>query len=400
MTATRTIAEIVARDLCIGCGLCEAVTRGRIRMVITSAGSLRPSPADGFTPTEEATLVSACPGAVAEARVEDGFDSDPVWGAYRYMARAWAGHRDVRHEAATGGVLTALGMHALRTGRVDFVLHVGADPERPMRSCWVISENPESVQANTTSRYGPTAPLAGMSAALDRGQPFAIIAKPCDLGAVHSLSRTDPRIDELCTIRLALVCGGQSRLSKSQAVLDEFGLEEDELALFRYRGHGNPGPTVVETLDERRFVKTYLELWENEAGWEVETRCKFCPDALGEAADVAAADIWPGGAPTGEDEGFNGIIVRTAAGEALVASAVAAGELVLAGPITPREFDGFQPHQVRKKEALAARYQGLADSGIAPIETRGLRIEELGRRLDPERFEHERAGTRRRAARL
>ncbi len=400
MTVTRTIAEIVARDLCIGCGLCEALTGGRVEMVMTPAGSLRPSPVDGFTPTEEATLVSACPGAVAEARVDLGFDSDPVWGAYRYMARAWAGHRDVRHEGATGGVLTALGMHALRTGRVDFVLHVGADPERPMRSRWVISQTPESVKANTTSRYGPTAPLAGMATALDRGQPFAIIAKPCDLGAVHALSATDTRVNELCTVRLALVCGGQSRLSKSRAVLDEFGVDEDEVALFRYRGHGNPGPTVVETLDERRFVKTYLELWEDEAGWDVETRCKFCPDALGEAADVAAADIWPGGAPTGEDEGFNGIIVRTAAGEDLVASAAAAGELVLGGPITPREFDDFQPHQVRKKEALAARYLGLADCGIAPIETRGLRISELGQRLDPERFEHERAGTRRRAARL
>ena len=397
MTATRAIAEIVARDLCVGCGLCEALTGGRVKMVMTSAGSLRPSPADGFTPQEEATLVSACPGAVAEARVEDGFDSDPVWGAYRYMARAWASHPDVRHEGATGGVLTALGMHALRTGRVDFVLHVGADPARPMRSRWVISETPESVQANTTSRYGPTSPLAGMATALDQGQLFAIIAKPCDLGAVHSLSRTDPRIDELCTVRLALVCGGQSRLSKSLAVLDEFGLDEDELALFRYRGHGNPGPTVVETLDERRFVKTYLELWENEAGWEVETRCKFCPDALGEAADVAAADIWPGGAPTGEDEGFNGIIVRTEAGEDLVASAAAAGALVLGGPITPREFDDLQPHQVRKKEALAARYQGLADAGVAGIETRGLRIEELGRRINAERFASERAGARRRA---
>ena len=400
MTVTRAIAEIVARDLCIGCGLCEALTGGRVEMVMTSAGSLRPSPVDGFTPTEEATLVSACPGAVAEARVEAGFHSDPVWGAYRSMARAWAGHRDVRHEGATGGVLTALAMHALRTGRVTFVLHVGADPERPLRSRWVISENPESVQANTTSRYGPTAPLAGMEAALDRGQPFAIIAKPCDLGAVHALSATDTRVNELCTVRLALVCGGQSRLSKSRAVLDEFGVDEDEVALFRCRGHGNPGPTVVETLDGRRFVKTYLELWEDEAGWDVETRCKFCPDALGEAADVAAADIWPGGAPTGEDEGFNGIVVRTAAGEDLVASAAAAGELVLGGPITPREFDDFQPHQVRKKEALAARYLGLADCGIAPIETRGLRISELGQRLDPERFEHERAGTRRRAARL
>ena len=396
----RTIAEIVAADMCIGCGLCEALTAGRVQMVMTPAGSLRPSPADGFTPDEEAVLVSVCPGAVAEARACDGTDPDPVWGAYRSMARAWAGRAGVRYQGATGGVLTALGMHALDTGRVDFVLHVGADPDRPMRSRWVISETPESVQANTGSRYGPTAPLAGMAAALDRGQPFAVIAKPCDLGAVHSLSRSDPRVDGLCTLRLALVCGGQSRLSKSQAVLDEFGLDEDDVALFRYRGHGNPGPTVVETLDGRRFSKPYLEMWEDEAGWDVETRCKFCPDALGEAADVAAADIWPGGAPTGEDEGFNGIIVRTGAGEELVASAVAAGELVLGGPITPREFDGLQPHQVRKKQALAARYQGLADSGVAPIETRGLRIDELGRRLDPERFEHERAGARRRAARL
>ena len=397
---TRTIAQIVADDLCIGCGLCEAVTEGRVKMVMTPAGSLRPSPADGFTPVEEAQLVSACPGAVAESRVEAGCHSDPVWGAYRYMAQAWAGRPDVRYEAATGGVLTALGMHAVRTGRVDFVLHVGADAERPMRSRWVMSETPESVQANTASRYGPTAPLAGLAVALDRGRPFAVIAKPCDLGAVHALSRTDPRVDELCTVRLALVCGGQSRLSKSQAVLDEFGLHEDELALFRYRGHGNPGPTVVETLDGRRFTKTYLELWEDESGWDLETRCKFCPDALGEAADVASADIWPGGAPTGEDEGFNGIIVRTAVGEELVASAVQAGDLVVTDRITPRQFDDFQPHQVRKKEALAARYQGLADAGVAPIETRGLRISELGQRLTPERFEHERAGARRRAERL
>ena len=400
LNVNRTIAQIVATDMCIGCGLCEALTGGRVEMVMTPAGSLRPSSTNQFTPTEEAALVAACPGAVAEARVELGCRSDPVWGAYRSMARAWAGRARVRYEGATGGVLTALGMHALSTGRVDFVLHVGADPERPMRSRWVISETPESVQANTASRYGPTAPLAGMAAALDRGRPFAVIAKPCDLGTVHALSRSDRRVDELCTLRLALVCGGQSRLSKSQAALEEFGVDEDDVALFRYRGHGNPGPTVVETVDGRRFSKPYLEMWEDEAGWQVETRCKFCPDALGEAADVASADIWPGGAPTGEDEGFNGIIVRTAAGEELVSSAVAAGELVLGGPITPREFDDLQPHQVRKKEALAARYQGLVDSGIAPIETRGLRITELGRRLDPERFERERAGTRRRAARL
>lgn len=380
----QSIAEVVKSGLCIGCGLCEAVTNGRVRMTMTSYGSLRPAPVDAFSSEEQERILTACPGVVAEPRVEVGLESDPVWGAFAPMRYAWAGDPEIRFRAATGGVLTALGVHLVRHTHARFILHVGADPERPMRSIWVLSETPEQVIARTGSRYGPVAPLAGLNAALDRGEPFAIIAKPCDLGAVHRFARTDARVDELCVARLALVCGGQSRLSKSAEVLAEYDLSENELALFRYRGYGNPGPTRIETRDGRIFEKTYLELWENEAGWELETRCKVCPDALGEAADVAAADVWPGGSPTGEDAGFNGIVVRSKAGSELVASAVEAGDLVLGDAITPREFDDFQPHQVRKKEALAARFEGLTDSGLPVIGTLGLRVEELGNRIDQE----------------
>jgi hypothetical protein len=54
-----SIAEVVASGLCIDCGLCETVTRGRIPMVMTPAGSLRPTPADRFSPEEEAVLLAA-----------------------------------------------------------------------------------------------------------------------------------------------------------------------------------------------------------------------------------------------------------------------------------------------------------------------------------------------------
>ena len=393
----QSIAEVVTGGLCVGCGLCEAVTGGRVRMTMTSYGTLRPTPADAFTPEEEAQLLAACPGVVVEPRVEPGLQTDPIWGSFSSMRYAWAGDPEVRFRAATGGVLTALGAHLLRHQKVRSVLHVRADPDHPMRSHCVLSETADDVVANTGSRYGPAAPLAGIAAALERGEPFAIIAKPCDLNAVHRLGRTDPRVDRLCVARLALVCGGQSRLTKSQSVLTEFGLTEDELTLFRYRGYGNPGPTRIETRDGSAFQKTYLELWEDESGWDLETRCKLCPDALGEAADIAAADVWPGGAPTGEDAGFNGIIVRSAAGEALIEAAVASGDLVLGEPITPRQFDDFQPHQVRKKEALAARYDGLAQAGLPIIDTPGLRLEELGERLSPSARAAETSGTLARA---
>ncbi len=391
-----SVAEIVASGLCIGCGLCEAVTEQRVSMRLTDSGSLRPAPIDGFSPEEETAILAACPGTTASPRSDLDVPADPVWGRVGDIRYAWAGHPDVRFEAATGGVLTALGMHLLDSGQAAFVLHVGADPSAPMRSRWVISETSASVRANAGSWYGPTAPLAGLGKALDRGQPFAIIAKPCDLGAVHAYARTDKRVDDLVVARLTMVCGGQSRFEKSADVIDELGLDETEVSLFRYRGYGNPGPTRVETHDGRSFELTYNEMWDDEAGWKTESRCTVCPDALGECADVAAADAWPGGGPTGEDEGFNGIMVRSLAGTALVQSAVDAGALVIGDEITAREYDDLQPHQVRKKVALSARYAGMSAAGHPVIATDGLRVDELGERLTNDQRAAEIAGTTRR----
>lgn len=379
--AAASVAEVVSSGLCIGCGLCEAVTAGRVRMAMTDAGSLRPRPADGFSEQEERQILSACPGTTAQARALTDAYLDPIWGAHSDMRYAWAGNPDVRFEAATGGVLTALGMHLLDSGQAAFVLHVAADPDQPMRSTWVMSDTPEQVRARAGSRYGPTAPLAGLLVALERSQPFAIIAKPCDLGAVHALSRSDPRIDALCVARMAMVCGGQSRLRKSQRLLEEFNLSEQDVSLFRYRGHGNPGLTTVETKAGQRIQKTYQELWEDESAWELETRCKLCPDALGEAADLAAADVWPGGGPTGEDVGFNGIVIRSPAGQTLVQAAVSTGHLTLGDPISPDMFNDFQPHQLRKKYAIDARLEGLEEAGLPRIATDGLRLAALGDRL-------------------
>lgn len=399
VSSPASIGDVIANDLCIGCGLCESVTGGRVTMTLTAKGSLRPTTTD-FRHDEEAILAAACPGLVAEARPEPSFDVDPVWGAHGTMAHAWAGDPDVRFKSATGGVLTALGVHLLTTGQVRFVLHVGADPDQPMRSRTVLSETAESMIENTGSRYGPTSPLDRLHEALDRDQPFAVVAKPCDLGAIHRLSRVDDRVDRLCTFRLAMVCGGQSKLTKSQLLLDESGFAEERLTTFRYRGYGNPGPTVLETIDGARFETTYRELWEDESSWDLETRCKLCPDALGETADVSAADVWPGGGPEGEDEGFNGVIVRSLRGEALLDAAFLSGDLTRGTDISPDQFNDFQPHQVRKKHALRSRYQGMTDAGVEPIDAIGLRIEKLGAHLSPTEAEAHRTGTATRMDRI
>ena len=388
-----TIREVVENGLCIGCGLCEALAPERWRMAMTPEGRLRPALRGDEDASNDEAILAACPGVVAEAFADPGATVDDVWGGYLSMGEAWAGDPDVRFRAATGGALTALGAHLLASGAARFILHVGADPDAPMRSCWFLSETPTEVIARAGSRYGPTAPLAGLETALARAEPFAVIAKPCDAGAIRRRALDDPRIDQFCVAILVMVCGGASELTKSTAVLDEIGVTEDDITVFRYRGYGNPGRTRIETKDGRAFEKTYLEMWADEGSWAIQTRCKLCPDAIGEAADIAAADVWPGGAPSGEDAGLNGLIVRTARGQTLVDAAVAAGALVLGADHTPRHYDDFQPHQVAKKRAMAARLRGLTAASGPTYQHSGLRLEALDAG-DPD----EEAGAARRAA--
>ena len=77
----KNIEEVVKSGLCIGCGLCEAVTRGRIQMQMTEYGSLRPTPLNAFSDDEESKLLAACPGVTVEPRTDPELELDPVWGS-------------------------------------------------------------------------------------------------------------------------------------------------------------------------------------------------------------------------------------------------------------------------------------------------------------------------------
>ena len=394
--------EIVTGGLCMGCGLCRAAVGGdRIGFVMTPEGRLRPVAREALDDDDHARINAVCPGVNVQGPEPDnaapGAETDPVWGPADGVVIAHAGDPDVRYRAATAGILTALGQHLVDRGEVDFVLHVGASREAPMRTDPRISFDRASVLDGASSRYGPAAMLQDFTEVLDRGRPFAVIGKPCDITAVRNMARHDPRARELVRYCLALVCGGMSDLTKSRQVLDEAGMEETELRLFRYRGHGNPGPLRAETGDGRAHEVEYNAMWGDEVGWALQPRCKICPDAIGEVADLAAADCWPGGGPTGEDAGFNAVLVRTARGRALFDAAVECGDIVVDRDSSFREMDDFQPHQVRKKYALAARYAGMRAAGLPTPATPRLRIERLARKQPFSFLLREARGARQRA---
>ncbi len=385
-SATQRLYDIVEQGLCIGCGLCESVAgRETVTMMKVPSGYQHPVVIGELDHATVDTIYDVCPGTrvdgLPDGLISDGATVDPVWGPWRRIALGWAGDPVVRYEGSTGGVLTALAQYLLNTRRVDFILHVKASTVEPMFGEATLSFTDADVLGAAGSRYGPTAPLLGVHDALDRGQPFAFIGKPCDIGALRNLARHDSRVDELVRYWLTPVCGGWGTPIFARDFLERMGVDADELTGFRYRGQGCPGPTRVETA-AGAVEAHYLDYWGDDASqWSLPWRCKICPDGIGEAADIAASDAWPGGAPTREgsvdDPGTNAIIARTIVGQELMEAAERDGALVIERDVGPAEMSEFQPHQVRKKVAVAPRLQGIADEGRIVPRFEGLRLDRL-----------------------
>lgn len=380
-TPLHAVEAIVGQGMCMGCGLCQSIAGSdRIRMVMSGEGGERPVVR---APLDDATLRAinhACPGIRAEGFTPPAGEAmpaiDTIWGPTRFMAIGHASDPATRFHASSSGALSALAIHLLATKQVDFILHVAASETQPLRSARQLSFDAAQVMAASGSRYGPAAPLVDFREVLDRGRPFAFIGKPCDITAIRNYAALDERVDRLLRYTLNFYCGGVSEFGKTLAYVRKIGRTEPDIAALRYRGDGCPGAMVMTTRDGATHRFSYNEMWEDEQRWQLQFRCKICPDSLGELADISVADVWPGGKPITDEIGFNGFIARTERGRALLEDAVASGAVTLTESL---DYDGLalaQGSHMRKKQGLTARYAAMRDAGVITPSVRGLRLDE------------------------
>ncbi|GAB5468398.1 MAG: hypothetical protein Kilf2KO_14280 [Rhodospirillales bacterium] len=399
--------RIVEDGMCIGCGLCQSVAGpDRVRMETVASGYQRPVVVGRLEQGEVDRIYDVCPGTRLEglpsALEDEETKTDLVWGPYRRMVLAHASDPEVRWRGSTGGVLTALGQYLVESGEVAFLLHAKPSTREATFGERHVSFTARDVLAGAGSRYGPTAPLIDITELLARGEPFALVGKPCDIAALRNLARHDPRVDALVRYWLTPVCGGFMPPEDMKRFFKEReGLDPESVTAFRYRGQGCPGLMRYDTADGRSREFRYTDFWgTDESQWTLPFRCKVCPDGIGEAADIAASDTWPGGSPDpateDQDPGTNAVIVRTAQGMALLEAAAAAGYVTLGESVDPRYLDGVQPHQTKKKLAVRARWDGLRDEGHTVPQSARLRLDALMATTSADEQSRQREGTRRR----
>ena len=213
--AKERLYRIVEDGMCVGCGLCESIAgRDVVEMRTSQLGYQRPHAIGEVTQECVDQIYDVCPGlrqdSLPDHLREPDTRLDPTWGPYRYFASAHAADDAVRIPAATGGVLTALAQFLVDSSRVSFVLHARPSTERVTDGVPHVSVTAADVSAGSGSIYGPVPILRDVRALLDRGEPFAVVAKPCDLSALRRFATYDARVTDLVRYWLAPTCGGSA----------------------------------------------------------------------------------------------------------------------------------------------------------------------------------------------
>lgn len=365
MTALRDgVRDVLARDACSGCGLCTRLDTG-LEMRLDEEGYLRPVEISAPVELPSAATVfdRSCPGVRVPARKPDGSRRHELLGSYFGAWEAWAADPDLRHAGSSGGVLTALHVWLVSTGRAARVTGAAALRQNPRRSVPVTITTRAEAFAAAGSRYAPVAALSNPDV-LAEGS--AVTAKPCEVVALRSATAA---MGTETPLLLSFFCAGTPSQKATDTLLDGLGIAPDRAVdEMRYRGNGWPGQFAARAGDDE-VSADYDESWGSTLGPTTQWRCKVCPDGVGESADIVAADSWATderGYPLfAEGAGVSALIARTPRGLAIIEEAIVAGVLGVRA-LEMSELASAQPLQTARRRHLLARLWGSALAGRRP----------------------------------
>lgn len=365
----RNVSDVVAWRLCLGCGACiSACPEGALKLVDVRREGLRPQ-ADSDACARCGQCIEVCPGVHIES---PGTDAPVVkelrqaWGTVLEIWEGYATDSEIRFQGSSGGLATALSLYCLEKRQMAGVLHVGVGTATPLTNEAVLSASRDELLLRSGSRYAPAAPCTGLAQLQPGTSQYAFVGKPCDVAAIRKYQALDHGSSNQIALAVSIFCAGTPSTEGTQRILDHMGIVPEQVEEFRYRGCGWPGRTVAITKnhDGQDHSLSYQESWGAILSTHTQFRCRLCPDATGELADISCGDPWYREIGP-EDPGRSLVLVRTAAGRDILHGAIEAGYVQLE-PVDPDTLPRSQKSVLRKRRHLWGRLLALRLFG-API---------------------------------
>lgn len=349
----KKIQKIIDLDLCLGCGLCEAIAgKNKCEMKLQKSGFYLPVFKQEPEKQVIEQILSSCPSVHIQGENVRG-----VWGNIKQIHESWSTDDNIRRRGSSGGVITAMLLFLIESKEVDAVLHVGLEEGSYIYNQLKTSGTRHEIIDNAASRYAPALIFDKIKETLDRNSNvYAFVGKPCDIAGLKNFISVFPQYKDRIRYFIALFCAGMPSYNGTRKILAMAGKNEKPLYL-KYRGDGWPGYFEAGYQDKSVFRMSYNDSWGKVLGKHLGMRCKICPDGIGLLADIAVGDSWntKDGYPDFEEsEGKSFVMVRNDAGQKLFSGAISKSYLT-SRTIDVKLIPQIQQYQFQRRKMSAYR---------------------------------------------
>jgi coenzyme F420 hydrogenase subunit beta len=339
--------SVLERELCTLCGaclsLCPYLGSHEGRVVKLHDCDLAEGRCFAYCPRTELD-----PGALERAVFGPDADSAVEVGhvAHVLMARATGSFRD---RAQNGGTVTALMIQALRDGLINAALLTRRDEQQLPQS--LLARTEDAILSCAGSSYVAGATLEAL-ATLDETDRAGVVALPCQAQALPKMRGNGEPADPVNKVNLVigLFCTwALARAPFGRFLQERFG----DRAVRKIDISPPPGRLLVVTTDRGDETVPLDEIRPL-----IRPGCAACVDLTAELADVSVGSVE-------SQPGWNTVLVRSEAGEALLRSAREAGTLELR-ELPRADMEHLWAASLEKKRRALAALSGSDGSYLAP----------------------------------
>lgn len=299
------ISEVIAREMCIGCGACSVATGGAIPVKLNDYGFYGAALADASE--EQIALGSrVCPFS-DDAKNEDVLSRQrfpdlphhPVLGPYLEILVGRMNDSELLKGSSSGGLLTLVLEGLLESRLVDGVIHVGRCTTGERLFTYQISRSVKEVRAARKSAYYATT-LADLMGNLTTVEGrYVIVGVPCFIKAARLLADEYPEIERRLAFYLGILCGHMKSSFYAQSLAWQAGIVPSDLQSIDFRVKAQNRAAGVYTFkatshDGAEKVSPLAATVDG--SWPYGAfqpgACNFCDDVFAETADAAFGDAW------------------------------------------------------------------------------------------------------------
>ena len=216
-------------------------------------------------------------------------------GEHLCCRKAYASSEEIRENAASGGMVTALLCHLLQSGDIDgaWVTRTKIEDGNLSYKTYIATSE-EEIRKASSSIYMELPLLKHLDMVRNFSGKLAVVLTPCMMHGFSAALEKDDALREKVVLKIGLYCSGNHSEEATLLPIQKLNIPlENAERLYYRRGHWRGMSSVIyKDGSSREFSYSKTICAYKNAYFFEKKRCMLCQDHFAQDADISVGDIW------------------------------------------------------------------------------------------------------------